>query len=291
MPKPLIVISGKNGQLGCELEELSIKAAKTFEFLFTDRKLLDLSNPDSIGSFFCKYHPAYFINAAAYTAVDKAETEQAAAYRVNAEAVGEIAQFCCKLNCVLIQLSTDYVFKGDGNTPYAITAKTDPVNYYGYTKWLGENLALQNNPASIIIRTSWLYSSFGNNFVKTMLRLMKERESLSVVNDQTGSPTYAADLAHCILDIIQSIEKGNRHFGTFHFSNEASISWFEFANAIASMGGMSCKISPIPSSDFPTTAKRPVYSVMDKSRIISDYGLNIKEWRGSLKKCIQSILA
>ncbi len=290
MPKPLIVISGKNGQLGCELEKLSIKVKETFDFLFTDRELLDLSNPESITLFFNQFHPAYFINAAAYTAVDKAETEQVIAYRINAEAVGEIAQNCANQNCVLIQISTDYVFKGDGNSPYTTTEETDPVNYYGYTKWLGEKLALTNNPKSIIIRTSWLYSSFGNNFVKTMLRLMKERDMVSVVNDQTGSPTYAADLAQGILDIIRSIEKGNQHFGTFHFSNEGLITWFEFAKATADLGRIPCKVTPIPSSEFPTPAKRPAYSVMDKSRIVNDYGLNIKRWKESLEICIQLIL-
>ncbi|MCW3087286.1 MAG: rfbD, partial [Sediminibacterium sp.] len=237
MELPLIAVTGRNGQAGSELERLAASFGGEFRFLFTDRNELDLSDAGSIGSFFQKNHPAYLINCAAYTAVDKAETEREAAYTINAEAVRMLATHCKAGNCVLVHLSTDYVFDGKGTAPYATDHETDPINYYGYTKWLGEQLARENNDRTVIIRTSWVYSEFGKNFVRTMLKLMSERKDLNVVDDQLGSPTYAADLAAAIMTIIRSFQKGNTQYGTYHFSNKGVISWFDFAVAIRDLSG------------------------------------------------------
>jgi len=289
MAKPLVVITGKTGQLGWEIEQLSQQYSQQFHFLFTTRAELDLSNPASIAPFFETYTPAYFINCAAYTAVDKAEQEQTLAYTINAESVGLIAQYCAEINAVLITISTDYVFDGNGTSPYLTTTATKPINYYGYSKWMGEQLALSNCKKSIVIRTSWVYSTHGNNFVKTMLRLMNDRPSLNVVSDQIGSPTSAADLAAAIISIIQSIEKGNAHYGIYQYSNSGVISWYDFAVAIAKEANKKTIVSPIPSTDFPTPAKRPAYSVMDTTGIETDYQIAILPWLESLQICIAEL--
>ncbi|MES2373977.1 MAG: dTDP-4-dehydrorhamnose reductase [Bacteroidota bacterium] len=289
MSKPLIIVTGKNGQLGWELEQLSAKYENTFRFLFTDKYELDLGTPLAIPSFFEKYSPAYFINCAAYTAVDKAETEQETAFVINAESVGVIAQQCRQHDCTLITISTDYVFDGKADEPYQPGTKTNPVNYYGYTKWMGEKLALENNERTLIIRTSWVYSTHGNNFVKTMLRLMKERTELKVVSDQVGSPTYAADLADAIMQMIVSLEKGNTKYGIYHYSNEGVISWYDFAIAIRNISGSSCEVLPQPASAYPTPAKRPAYSVMDTSAIVRDFGISLANWEKSLTNCLAKL--
>jgi dTDP-4-dehydrorhamnose reductase len=286
MSKPLIIVTGKNGQLGWELEQLSASNEGRFEFLFTDKDELDLGAPLSIPSFFEKYSPAYFINCGAYTAVDKAETEQETAFVINAESVGVIAQQCHQHNCTLITISTDYVFDGKAEEPYQPGTETNPVNYYGYTKWMGEKLALENNKRTLVIRTSWVYSTHGNNFVKTMLRLMKERTELKVVSDQVGSPTYAADLADAIIQMIISLENGNKKYGIYHYSNEGVISWYDFALAIRNMSGASCEVLPQPSSAYPTPAKRPGYSVMDTSLVVKDFGVSPQKWEKSLGVCL-----
>lgn len=290
MQKPLIVVSGKNGQLGWELEQLSVAYSNRFAFLFTDRNLLDFSEPASIVSFFQLYQPAYFINCAAYTAVDKAETEQELAYQINAASVAVLAQQCKACQCKLVTISTDYVFDGKGVAPYKTDESTNPVNYYGFTKLEGEKLALQNNSETIIIRTSWVYSSHGANFVKTMLRLMKERPEIKVVDDQVGCPTYAADLAKAIIQVISSIQEGRRHFGIYHFSNTGNISWYAFAVAINRLAGTNCQVLPQPGSAYPAPAKRPAYSVMDLSAIQKDYGIIISDWQESLQKCLSLLL-
>jgi dTDP-4-dehydrorhamnose reductase len=289
MSNPLIAVTGRNGQLGNAIEELSKAYHNDFSFLFTGKEELDISDPKNISSFFEKNKPAYFIHCAAYTAVDKAETEQAAAYKINAEASGIIAQQCRLYNCTLIAISTDYVFDGKGTQPYQPGDKTDPVNYYGYTKWMGEKLAIENNPHTLVIRTSWVYSTHGHNFVKTMLRLMKEKQEISVVNDQLGSPTYAADLADAILSIVTSFEKGNRHFGIDHYSNKGSITWYDFAVAIRDIAGLDCKVKPIPTTAFPTAAKRPAYSVLDISAIQKNFGIQASDWKESLQTCLRKI--
>jgi dTDP-4-dehydrorhamnose reductase len=289
MLKPLVVVTGRTGQLGWELEQLSQQYNEQFNFLFTTRVVLDLSNPASIAPFFETYTPAYFINCAAYTAVDKAEQEQALAYTINAESVGLIAKHCAEINAVLITISTDYVFDGNGTSPYLTTTATKPINYYGYSKWMGEQLALSNCKKSIVIRTSWVYSTHGNNFVKTMLRLMNDRPTLNVVSDQIGSPTSAADLAVAIISILQSIEKGNAHYGIYQYSNSGVISWYDFAVAIAKESNKKTIVSPIPSTDFPTPAKRPAYSVMDTTGLENDYGIQTIHWLDSLQNCINKL--
>lgn len=285
MEKPVIIVSGKSGQLGCELKDASLSFPR-FEFHFFDRAELDIASDNAITAVFEKYRPAYFINTAAYTAVDKAETEQELAYLINAEATGNIANTCKAYGSKLIHISTDYVFNGNGSAPYKETDVTDPVNYYGYTKWMGEQLALQNNPLSIVIRTSWVYSVYGSNFVKTMLRLMKERSDLNVVNDQFGTPTYAKDLAEAIMQII---DQHNFHPGIYHFSNEGAINWYQFATAIKEIKQLNCNVHPIPSSQYPTPAKRPAYSVLSKEKIQSAFGIQLKPWQQSLAECLKKL--
>ena len=291
MTNPLIIVTGKNGQLGDAVESISSKFSTSFNFLFTDRHQLDLSQTETIAPFFDKYRPQYFINCAAYTAVDKAETEKELAYTINATAVGLIAKECAKINCRFITVSTDYVFDGTSSNPYTESDSANPLNEYGFTKLKGEQLAVQNNPQTIIIRTSWVYSAHGNNFVKTMLRLMKEREEIKVVNDQIGSPTYARDLAEAIMQIINYLSSANNHLSTniYHFSNDGIISWYDFAVAIQSLSGSNCRVLPIPSSAYPTPAKRAMYSVMDKQNFIHQFHIPLKDWKESLKECLKEL--
>lgn len=285
--KPIVVVTGKNGQLGWELQQLASSFQDQYEFVFTDRTMLDLGAPESIAPFFNSVKPQFFINCAAYTAVDKAETEKELALTINATSVSEIAASCAKYQTRLITISTDYVFDGQGKAPYATDTPTHPVNYYGYTKAIGEQKALENNPNTVIIRTSWVYSTHGNNFVKTMLRLMKERPEIKVVADQQGCPTYAADLAEAIMQIVNASVKGNNSSGIFHYSNTGTTTWFNFATAIKEMAGLTCSVLPIPTEAFPTPAKRPAYSVMDLQDIATVFGLELKEWKNSLRKCMQ----
>lgn len=287
--KPIVVVTGKNGQLGWELQQLASSFQDSFEFVFTDRTMLDLAVPASIAPFFEKIRPQFFINCAAYTAVDKAETEKELALIINATSVGEIASCCAKFHTKLITISTDYVFDGQGTAPYSTTTPTHPVNYYGNTKAIGEQKALENNPNTIIIRTSWVYSAHGNNFVKTMLRLMKERPEIKVVNDQEGCPTYAADLAEAIMQIVVSHLNGNKAVGIFHYSNTGATTWFDFASAIKEFAGLTCSVLPIPTEAFPTPAKRPAYSVMNVNEIADAFGVQLKPWRESLKNCIERL--
>ena len=289
MSKPLIVVTGKNGQLGSELQLLAPSFDAQYDFLFVDRSQLDLSSNDSIDNFFAAHKPSIIINCAAYTAVDKAETDREAAFQINGVAVGKLAAHAAAVNALFISVSTDYVFNGNGTTPYLPSDATDPVNYYGESKAVGEQLALANNPESIIIRTSWVYSRFGNNFVKTMIRLMGERPSLNVVGDQIGAPTYAADLAAAIMHIVAQKAAGNKHIGIYHYSNSGNISWFDFAVAIGQMIHSNCAVAKIGSEAFPTPAKRPHYSLMDCSAVIQDFGVNQPAWEDSLQTCIPLI--
>ncbi len=289
--KPIVVVTGKNGQLGWELQQLAAFFEHQYQFIFTDRTQLDLSDSSSIHPFFASIKPQYFINCAAYTAVDKAETERDAAMAINATVVGDIATCCNEFDCKLITISTDYVFNGNGTSPYKTDTPTDPVNFYGATKAMGEQLAIRNNPSTVIIRTSWVYSTHGHNFVKTMLRLMKDRSEISVVNDQQGCPTYAADLAEAIMHIVESHRKGNHAAGIFHYSNVGDITWFQFAQAIQAEAKLDCKVLPIPSTAFPTPAKRPGYSVMDTASIATVFGVAMKPWRKQLQICLSKILS
>ncbi|MEY4053769.1 MAG: dTDP-4-dehydrorhamnose reductase [Bacteroidota bacterium] len=286
MSKPLIVVTGKNGQLGSELELLAPSFAAAYDFLFADRALLDLSSNESIDNFCASHKPAVVINCAAYTAVDKAETEKDLAYQINATAVGKLATYCNNINALFITISTDYVFNGNGTTPYLPADATHPVNYYGETKAAGEQLAITNNPNSIIIRTSWVYSRFGNNFVKTMIRLMGERPSLNVVGDQIGAPTYAADLAAAIMQVVAQKLNGNTHTGIYHYSNSGNISWYDFAVAIGEISKSDCSINRIKSIEFPTPAKRPQYALMNCDSIIVDFKVKQLNWKVSLDLCL-----
>ncbi len=294
-----ILVSGRDGQLGNELKDLS--SAQNFDFIFTDKEDMDITDENVLHEAFRKYKPAFFINCAAYTAVDKAETDQEITYKINAEAVGLIAKQCHQFNTKLIHISTDYVFNGNATQPYQPDDATDPVNYYGYTKWLGEQLALNNNPDTIVIRTSWVYSSYGNNFVKTMLRLMKERKEINVVNDQFGSPTYARDLAEAIIEIVNSQwsmvngeEPNSSHLSPltshiYHYSNDGIISWYDFAVAIKEIKQLDCVVHPIPTTAYPTPAKRPAYSGLDKSKIVNDFNIQLKNWKESLIDCLDQL--
>lgn len=286
--QPVILVSGKNGQLGSELQSLASQFPG-FMFAFHDRNTMDVTDESSLAACFEQSRPAFFINTAAYTAVDKAETDQASAYLVNATATGLIAALCKKYGTKLIHISTDYVFDGTATTPYLESDATNPVNYYGYTKLVGELMALSNNPATVVVRTSWVYSTYGHNFVKTMLRLMKERTEIAVVADQVGSPTNAADLAAAIMHIISitAIDKAAFVPGIFHFSNDGMISWYDFAVAIRDIKAFSCIVQPIPATRYPTPAKRPAFSVMSKEKITSVYGIQLRDWRQSLAHCLQ----
>ena len=287
MKKPVIVITGSNGQLGKELQQLAPTFSQ-FEFHFLGREKMPIDHFSIVRNVVETLKPDYFINCAAYTAVDKAENEKDAAFLINAEAVGFLAEICKEYNIKFIHISTDYVFDGTKNTAYRENDVVNPLGVYGASKLEGERSAIEQNPTSLIIRTSWVYSSYGNNFVKTMMRLMKEKESLNVVSDQIGSPTYAADLAQAILIIITNCQlaTNNWHSGIFHFSNEAEISWYDFAVAIKEMIGSSCNVHPIPTTAYPTPAKRPMYSLMDKHKFVSTFGISLKPWKESLRNCI-----
>ncbi|HTN36262.1 MAG TPA: dTDP-4-dehydrorhamnose reductase [Arachidicoccus sp.] len=282
MKKPTILVTGKNGQLGSELLGIHM-SYPDFTFVFLDRESLDLSSETAIDAAFEKYRPAFFINCAAYTAVDKAEEEQNATAAINTTAVGIIARLSARFDTTLIQLSTDYVFDGQGTRPYLPADPTDPINFYGLSKQKGEEKAITQNPKSVVIRTSWVYSSYGKNFVKTMLRLMDERPEISVVDDQIGSPTYAKDLAVAIMAIVEAKKP---HYGIYHFSNDGVITWYDFAKEIRDLAGLSCKINQVPSSAFPTPAKRPAYSVLDKTSLQKDYGIKLRNWKLALRECL-----
>ena len=279
-----ILVTGATGQVGSELKVLAPRYLQ-LDWVFADRSVLDLSNLKVISKVLDEIKPQIIINCAAFTAVDKAETETELADILNHQAVAVLAQWSHSNGCQLVHISTDYVFDGNSSTPLTEEAATGPINVYGQTKWAGEQACLRENPNSMIIRTSWVYSSFGANFVKTMSRLMQERNSLNVVNDQIGSPTYAADLAEAIVTIIIH---PNWQAGMYHYSNEGEISWYEFANAIQEIGGFDCQITGIPSTDYPTPARRPKYSLLDKSKIATTFGVAVPGYRESLERCMNA---
>jgi len=282
-----ILITGANGQLGSELRELAASYPQ-FNFNFTDYQELSIINEEAVIKFFDDYQPGFCINCAAYTAVDKAEdlAERELVHKLNADAVGFLAKACKHHHTKFIHISTDYVFDGNAANPYKPNDPTHPVSVYGITKLDGEKQATENTDA-IIIRTAWVYSSFGKNFVKTMVNLMQTKPSLNVVSDQYGTPTYAADLASAIMQIIGF---GRWEPGIYHYTNEGMINWFEFAIEIKQYLGADCEVNAIPTSDYPTPAKRPAYSVLDKSKIKEVFGINIPEWDESLKVCLSKLL-
>ena len=287
--KKKILVTGSNGQLGKELQEIA-PSFPFFDFIFLSRTDLPIHHFEMVRHFFKDYHPQYLINCAAYTAVDRAEQERDKAFQVNGEAVGVLAAICKKQHCKFIHISTDYVFDGTASVPYKEESFTNPQTVYGASKLEGEKQALQFNPDSIIIRTSWVYSAYGKNFVKTMLKLLKEKDEISVVADQIGSPTYAKDLAEVILQIITSenLPAGRHdwHPGIYNYSNDGVISWYDFAVRIKELSGSSCKVNPIPTSAYPTAAKRPAYSVLDNSKIQKIFNIGINGWKEGLAACL-----
>ncbi|MBU1659180.1 dTDP-4-dehydrorhamnose reductase [bacterium] len=288
---PNVLVTGSNGQLGSEIRELISGAdalAPNKHFFFTDREILDITNPHAITEFIEKNNINIIINCAAYTAVDKAETDEANANKINHLAVKYLAQISKEKNIKLIHISTDYVFDGKAHMPYSEDGQTNPNGVYGKTKLEGERAMLEINPAnSIIIRTSWVYSSYANNFVKTMLRLGKEKESLGVIFDQVGTPTYARDLAKAILEIVPNIK--NEKVEIYHYSNEGVLSWYDFAKEIMRMSKSTCQVNPIETKEYPTPAKRPNYSLLNKSKIKKEFNITIPYWKDSLDECLKKM--
>jgi dTDP-4-dehydrorhamnose reductase len=285
-----ILVTGANGQLGWELGQLAA-AYPAFEFVLVDRSQLDLSFPETFEKIIQTIAPDCIINTAAYTAVDKSETEKELSYKVNATAVQALASICKNLAIPFFTYSTDYVFDGEATQPYTISTKVDPVNYYGSTKAAGEKMAMEANEDTIVIRTSWVFSSHGNNFVKTMMRLMKERAQLNIVADQKGRPTYAKDLAIATMKMIEAMNAGKSIKGVYHYANQGETTWFDFAATIKANAGLSCDLQPIETKNFPTPAKRPAYSVLDTTKIEQDLAIDIPHWEDALASCIKEINA
>ena len=278
-----ILVTGANGQLGQCLQKISSQFEE-FEFIFTDSETLDITNKEEVNDFFWQNAPDFCINAAAYTAVDLAETEVEKAFLVNADGTENLAEACAENNAQFIHVSTDYVFDGENNLAYTEEEFTNPLGVYGASKLAGDELALEVNPCSVILRTSWVYSEFGKNFVKTMLNLFAAKEELNIVADQFGQPTNANDLAEAIMKIIKS-EKITP--GIFNFSNLGRISWFDFAEKIAELSEAKIKLNAIETSQYPTPAKRPKNSVLDLDKISKTYAIQLKPWEESLEDCVQ----
>jgi dTDP-4-dehydrorhamnose reductase len=283
-----VLVTGANGQLGWELAQAS-KTFPQFEFVFVDRNAMDLSNPAELEGIVTLFAPDAIINTAAYTAVDKAETETALAHTINAEAVSTLALIAKQRNIPFITYSTDYVFNGNATSPYLTDTALEPVNFYGKTKADGELLAAKANPDTIIIRTSWVFSSHGNNFVITMMRLMKERDALNIVGDQKGRPTFAKDLAFATINILEAINEGKTIKGIYHYANAGETTWFGFAEKIKALANLECDLTAITSDKFPTPAKRPAYSVLDTHKIEKDLGIEIPSWESALAQCIHQL--
>lgn len=279
-----ILVTGANGQLGQCIRKLAPDFEDRFEFIFADSEVLDISDADSVSDYFYDCQPHFCINAAAYTAVDLAETESDKAFAVNAKGVENLAEACAEYKAVLLHVSTDYVFNGDTQISYSEDSFTDPQGVYGASKLAGEELALAANPKTVVIRTSWLYAEFNKNFVKTMLNLFAEKPELGIVDDQFGQPTNANDLAEAILKIIETEPK---MFGIFHFSNYPETTWFHFARKIAELTKSPVRLNPITTDQFPTPAKRPARSTMELDKIERTYGIEPKHWENSLRDCIE----
>jgi len=283
-----ILVTGANGQLGNEMRLLA-RQYPNFTWDFTDIGELDLSSAE-VHDYCQRTMPAYIINCAAYTAVDKAEEEIALCYTVNRDAVENLAKAASAVGARMLHVSTDYVFDGSQHTPYVETDPVCPVSVYGKSKLAGEQVLMADCPESVIVRTAWLYSIFGTNFVKTMIRLGKERPTLTVVADQIGTPTYAADLASALVHIILSAEKGHFTPGIYHYSNEGVCSWYDFALKIHQLSGITtCQVIPVETKDYPTKTVRPAYSVLEKTKIKATYGITIPSWETSLAVCISQI--
>ena len=285
-----VLITGSNGQLGSEIKELAANYNK-LDFIFKDLPELDICNFEALQAFIIDYDINIVINCAAYTAVDKAEEDAEIAEKVNSNGVLNLVNALETIDGKLIHISTDYVFDGNHFLPYKESDPVSPIGVYGETKRAGELAALNSAIDAIVIRTSWLYSSYGNNFVKTMLRLGNEKENLGVIFDQVGTPTYARDLAKTCLEILTAVNSGkiSNNGKLYHFSNEGIASWYDFAISIMEFGGQNCNVKPIETKDYLTLAKRPQYSVLNKSKIKTDFKIEIPYWRDSLKDCIKKI--
>jgi len=285
----VILITGAKGQLGNELRIVSGKYFG-YDFIFTDIHELDITDPVKTKEFIETKKPGWIVNCAAYNLVDKAEGDVQNALLINSTAVRNIASVIKDSTCRFIHVSTDYVFEGNSNVPYTESSPANPLSAYGRSKLEGEKAALTHH-ATMVIRTSWLYSSFGNNFVKTIIKLAGQNDTIRIVSDQIGTPTYAADLAETIMYIIAGVNRNQLAFnsGIYHYSNEGTCSWYDFASAIVEEAGLKCNVVPIMTSEYPTAAKRPVYSVMSKAKIKENYNVVIPHWRTSLQRCIKEI--
>ncbi len=283
-----ILVTGCNGQVGSELELLA--ESHDAEFIFTDSSKLNITQQPSVNSFFEEHKFDYCINCAAYTAVDKAEEEENDARYVNINGVRHLAEACNANDATLLHISSDYVYHNNINRPLKETDPTTPQGVYATTKLQGDFAAMSYNPKTIILRTSWIYSSFGRNFIKTMTRLGKQKEQLNVVYDQVGTPTYARDIAQTLLAIISQCEKGEAHYGVFNYSNEGVTSWYDMAKEIFRYKKLDCRLNAILTKDYPTPAVRPHYSVLDKSKIKQNYKLDIPHWRDSLHDCLNLLI-
>jgi dTDP-4-dehydrorhamnose reductase len=285
-----ILITGSNGQLGSEIKDL-VSNYKHFYFFFKDLPELNICNADSIETFIVNQKINTVINCAAYTEVDNAEKNAEISEQVNAKGVLNLVNALKKVNGKLIHISTDYVFDGNTFIPYNELDEVNPIGVYGNTKRRGELAVINSDIDGFVIRTSWLYSAYGNNFVKTMLRLGNERDEIEVIFDQVGSPTNASDLAKICLDILsdKSLARISTKGKIYHYSNEGVTSWYDFATAIIEMGSLNCKVKPIETKDYPTLAKRPHFSVLNKSKIKLDFNIEIPYWKNSLEKCIEKL--
>ena len=288
MQSKRILVTGSNGQLGCEMRRLG--AVSPNEYFFTDIAELDITDKAAVAAFVAEHGIEIIVNCAAYTDVDRAEEDEPTAERINSDAVRNLAEAMKAVDGTLFHISTDYVFGLDGNVPRTEDMPLDPLGAYGRTKLHGEQAIAAVGCKHIIIRTAWLYSEHGRNFLKTMLRLTAERESLNVVFDQTGTPTYAGDLALALFSVIEGgTYEGNE--GVYHFSNEGVCSWYDFAREIATATGRDCKIVPCHSSEFPSKVARPPYSVLDKTKIKTTFGIEIPHWRDSMIYCLRRMYA
>ncbi len=284
-----ILVTGQGGQLGQSLQVL-VKQNPQYQFTFTGRKQLDLSCSEKIAAYFAQHKFDLIINCAAYTAVDKAEEQQQLADAINHLAVKQLAEMAKKNNSILIHISTDYIFDGTNHKPYTEDNAINPQNIYGSTKLKGEQAIQAIACDAIIIRTSWVYSEYGHNFVKTMLKLGKERPELAVIFDQIGAPTYATDLASSILALVDTLNHSQQTgVSVYHYSNEGVCSWYDFAKAIFEYTNIACNVLPIETKDYPTPAKRPHYSVLNKAKIKQKYSLNIPYWKDSLQACLDKL--
>jgi dTDP-4-dehydrorhamnose reductase len=284
-----VLITGSKGQLGLSIKKLAPEFPD-YRFIYTDVEELDITKADDIRKFISDTNPEVIINCAAYTAVDKAEEDTEKAHLLNTTAPGYLAKAASEDNILLIHISTDFIFGGDRKTPYTEEDKAVPESVYAKTKADGEQEVVKNSKRAVIFRTSWLYSEFGHNFVKTILRLAEERQEINVVNDQIGTPTYATDLAETILRLLPELTKINQGTEILHFSNEGIASWYDFAKEIVQQSGLKCKVNPISTEQYPLPAKRPAYSVLDKSKIKSRYGIDIPDWREGLRRCLSILL-